>query len=211
MLLNRKMGTHREAINTEHMSERTDSDALCNDIQKMHIGTRRLSPTFIITCASEPNSRKCSFKNRQNYSELSDKQRRNSMPAAVLNNVSVSFNDLSLERTPVHPISRLRSFKTTSKGVVNNGDSFRSNNSVMSSGSAVNGDLFLDQEEQGIKKQSRSPSDVSETSNSYSIESTHTPSFYRIGMLGYDGVGTTSLISQLMTSEYMGAYDTIGE
>lgn len=193
-------------------TEFTDCDLECSRDDRVCLNTQCLSPTLTITSASAPNSRTCSFKNRQRNMDLLDQHRRNSMPVHCSNQLSVSFNDLSVENTPVHPLRRVRSFKTTSKGgVVNNGDSFRSTGSVTSSGSAANTDTWADQEEHGMIKQERSPSDASDSSNFCSIESTTPSSFYRVAMAGTEGVGITSLMSQLMTSEYMGAYDSIGK
>ena len=93
----------------------------------------------------------------------------------------------------------LRSFATTSKGVVvNRGDSLRSrsSNSVYSSGSEL------------------CPlSPGSRTSSSISRESIGTSdSVYRVAVLGASGVGKTAITQQFMTSEYLGGFDTsIGE
>lgn len=93
-------------------------------------------------------------------------------------------------------IYTLRSFSTTSKGVVvNRGDSLRSRstNSVYSSGS----ELFP-----------LSPS--SRTSSSLSRESLGAGSdaVFRVAVLGSAGVGKTAITQQFMTSEYLGGFDT---
>ena len=90
----------------------------------------------------------------------------------------------------------MRSFATTSKGVVvNRGDSMRSrsSNSVYSSGSEL---CPLSPE--------------SQTSSSISRESISavSDSVFRIAVLGSSGVGKTAITQQFMTSEYLGGFDT---
>lgn len=77
---------------------------------------------------------------------------------------------------------RLRSFATTSKGVVNRGDSLITNCSWVSPNNSV--------------------SDYPSTSDStYSLSSVQ---ILKVFVLGCPGVGKASIIQQLMTSEYMG-------
>ena len=77
---------------------------------------------------------------------------------------------------------RLRSFATTSKGVVNRGDSLITNCSWVSPNNSI--------------------SDYPSTSNStYSLSSVQ---ILKVFVLGTPGVGKASIIQQLMTSEYMG-------
>ena len=98
-------------------------------------------------------------------------------------------------------IYRLRSFSTTSKGIiVNTGDSFRSRStsSVYSSGS----------EQYPLSPSSRTSS--SHSRDSFGIGPPTVP--FSVTVLGAPGVGKTALTQQFMTSEYLGGFDTsIGE
>ena len=97
-------------------------------------------------------------------------------------------------------IYRLRTFSTTSKGlVINRGDSVRSRstNSVYSSGS----------EQFPLSASSRTSSTLSR--ESFGLMPV-VP--FRVTVLGAAGVGKTAITQQFMTSEYLGGFDTsIGE
>ena len=97
-------------------------------------------------------------------------------------------------------IYRLRSFSTTSKGIViNKGDSVRSRstNSVYSSGS----------EEFPL-----SPSSGNSSTHSRECFGMMPVIPFRVTVLGAAGVGKTAITQQFMTSEYLGGFDTsIGE
>lgn len=94
---------------------------------------------------------------------------------------------------------RVRSFETTSKGIINRGDSFKSksSNSIVSSGSSTTDHGRL----------SRSPSVNSQGSTEASLDSAGCQLF-RVCVLGSPGVGKTALMQQFMTSEYIGGFDT---
>lgn len=99
-------------------------------------------------------------------------------------------------------LSVSRSFKMTSKGLVNHGDSLkrRSTHSLMSSGSAA-----TDASEQ----RHRTLSVASQESNGVlsGNSSCCPPSYFRVVLLGAVGVGKSALIRQFMTSEYKGTFD----
>ncbi|KAK0061788.1 GTP-binding protein Rit2, partial [Biomphalaria pfeifferi] len=153
---------------------------------------------------SAPHSRSSSFKNRPRPKlnldiQLAQRPRTNSLPNAYL-----PLPDQFLQ--PEHSgIQRVRSFKTTSKGLINHGDSFKkSTNSLRSSGSA--GSI-----PDGSNKLPRKSSCVSDESgpNSEEIQIVIHPSdlpVYRVLMMGASGVGKTALTRQFMTSEYKGTY-----
>lgn len=153
---------------------------------------------------SAPNSRSCSFKNKPRTKSLrvaAESQRRNSMPQTTENLLSVSFTDLR-DKQMQEPLERVRSFKMTSKGLINRGDSFRrkSNGSIASTGSS--------KASQNERKRQRIPSDNSEeTACSCDTSSITAPGYYRVVMLGSEGVGKSALTTQFMTSEYIGAFD----
>ncbi|XP_059166719.1 GTP-binding protein REM 1-like, partial [Physella acuta] len=157
---------------------------------------------------SAPHSRSSSFKNRPRPKlnidiELAQRPRTNSLPNAYL---PLPEQFLLPEKCG---IQRVRSFKTTSKGLVNHGDSYKkSTNSLMSSGSAAS-------ITEANTKLPRRPSWVSDDSAPESEEShPQAPSvvcpsnihLYRVLMMGAPGVGKTALTRQFMTSEYKGTY-----
>ncbi|XP_067651732.1 GTP-binding protein Rit1-like [Haliotis asinina] len=167
--------------------------------QLLHVLPERVS-------ASAPHSRSCSFKNRPRPKlelDLADARPRiNSMPncSVYLSLPDGLHGDLRMFGQNAG-FFRVRSFKTTSKGVVNHGDSFkkRSTVSLMSSGSTVTEN----------EQRQRTLSVASEESTAVSGGSSAAPSYFRVVMLGAPGVGKTTLTRQFMTSEYMGSYDVI--
>lgn len=154
---------------------------------------------------SAPHSRSSSFKNRPRPKlnldiQLAQRPRTNSLPNAYL-----PLPDQLLVPDK-GGIQRVRSFKTTSKGLINHGDSFKkSTNSLMSAGSASS------ITEAGTKLVRR-PSCVSDDSGPADSEDSHVNvltsnlSLYRVLMMGSPGVGKTALTRQFMTSEYKGTY-----
>ena len=92
---------------------------------------------------------------------------------------------------------RVRSFSTTSKGIINCGDTFRARSNS-------------NDEPPGGGDRTCSRANVAALAAS-SFSSTDTFSddtpVYRVVVLGSAGVGKTSLVHQLMTSEYMGDTD----
>ncbi|KAL5022823.1 hypothetical protein ScPMuIL_001978 [Solemya velum] len=174
---------------------------------------RHLSPAY------SSHQRSCSFKTRTKPRDGEGEEnqpRRHSMPVQQTPNLlSVSYNDLRECREEEEGLHRVRSFKTTSKGLVNDGDSFksRSTNNIMSTGSTVTSDSNNPKEEtRSILVRERFPSEASDESSTTpsctSYTSQQSPSYFRVLMLGANGVGKTAITNQFMTSEYMGAYDT---
>ncbi|KAI5719432.1 hypothetical protein M8J76_010063 [Diaphorina citri] len=103
--------------------------------------------------------------------------------------------------TPDEDSYRLRSFSFTSKGIVNRGDSFRRRRSRSNS-------IF-----QPEPKSSTEPISPASSPPCQPL-APPTPgeaSGYNVAMIGNQGVGKTSLISQFKTSECINAYDRGGE
>ncbi|KAK3085619.1 hypothetical protein FSP39_006166 [Pinctada imbricata] len=146
-------------------------------------------------CGSEPASRSNSFKNRPRpkgiQNVLDAPPRRNSMP-------DTSGNFLSVEQDG-EPLRRVRSFKMTSKGIVNRGDSFRHSNSSLNSADSGHKVLESEVKRGGISKEYSSDSD--------SRPSTSIPNVYKVALCGSVGVGKTALVNQFKTSEYMGGFE----
>ncbi|KAH3773058.1 GTP-binding protein RAD-like [Dreissena polymorpha] len=132
------------------------------------------------------------------YADDSASMRRHSMPPSPFR-LSLSSNDV---RNP-EVLRRVRSFRTTSKGVVNSGDIVRKRGSIslsVSTGLAVTtSDIDLSKESHS---RSRLPSCTSQASSAgNSAASSGTPSYYRVLVLGSSGVGKSALINQFMSSE----------
>lgn len=128
--------------------------------------------------------------------------RRHSMPPNPFR-LSLSSNDI---RNP-EILRRVRSFKTTSKGVVNSGDVIRKRGSMSitpTSGLTVtSSDIDLSVAGRGLGiGRARLPSTTSQGSSAgYSLASSGAPSYYRVLVLGSSGVGKSALINQFMSSE----------
>ncbi|BFZ13565.1 hypothetical protein BsWGS_16604 [Bradybaena similaris] len=152
---------------------------------------------------SAPHSRSSSFRNRprpklQVNIRAPQRPRTNSLPNAYL-----PLPD-ALCVADTGGLQRVRSFKTTSKGLVNHGDAFKkSNNSLLSAGSlgSIN-DL--------PNKSARRASYVSDDSGPDDVQETAAAlahvNVYSVLMMGAPGVGKTALTRQFMTSEYKGTY-----
>ncbi|XP_033754847.1 GTP-binding protein REM 1-like [Pecten maximus] len=170
--------------------------------------SRFLSPDSAVNIH---HTRTRSFKSRSRTRDIEDpdccdRPRRNSMPSRARHQIlSSSFNDLfdNTENEQPQSLRRVRSFKTTSRGVVNRGDSYKkkSSNEILASGGTVRDESS---ELQSLDNHSNSPTPRISTSTS----SDDAPKCYQVVVLGSDGVGKTALTDQFMTSEYIGPTDT---
>ena len=182
----------------------------------VHESTLR-APSPGMKCHSAPHSRSSSWKKsrrpragsrHEDLMMLETRPRTGSVP---------------LEETVISKLERLRllqsddvcpvrSFKLSSKGLINRGDSFKrkSEQSVASEGAGSTG-AGAPQEAPVVAAEgadrSRAVSVNSAESSKASSSTTSTPLF-RVLILGDHGVGKTALLHQFMTSEYMGATDT---
>ena len=108
------------------------------------------------------------------------------------------------------PLRRVRSFKTTSKGLINRGDSFKKKRNRSHTGFKVSddGNDYRDQRNHLSLADACSPQTTIPT---VSINTTgsvdQTPNHFRVLMLGVPGVGKTLLTDQFMTSEFLGNYE----
>ncbi|XP_041376562.1 GTP-binding protein GEM-like [Gigantopelta aegis] len=143
---------------------------------------------------SAPHSRSGSFKKSSSAKNPADaRPRTNSMPNCP---IYLSLPDvISQLSIPDYDLCRVRSFKKTSKGLVNHGDTVRkmSINSLMSSGNTVT----------DCVERQRTLSITSAESVCNSSSSSTAPSYFRVAILGTNEVGKTSLRRQMMTSEYL--------
>ncbi|XP_052817416.1 GTP-binding protein RAD-like [Mya arenaria] len=153
-------------------------------------------PIFLNVEPAE-NDSPCSFYCDNLFVDDTSTMRRHSMPPSPFR-LSLSSNDV---RNP-EVLRRVRSFKTTSKGVVNKGDIYRKRGSVglnVTSGLTVtSSDIDLTA---STRDRSRLPSVTSQASSANSFASSGAPSYYRVLVLGSPGVGKSALINQFMSSE----------
>ncbi|XP_055892818.1 GTP-binding protein GEM-like [Biomphalaria glabrata] len=125
--------------------------------------------------------------------------RRRSMPNVTEHFLAVPNAEESRESR----LRRVRSFKTTSKGVVvNRGDSFKikSTNSLMSTGSAIT-DATRSQQLQLPQNLMNNNDDI------LTPEAPPIPTYYRVIMMGAAGCGKTLMSKQFLTSDYVGGCD----
>ena len=134
--------------------------------------------------------------------------RRHSMPPSPFR-LSLSSNDLRNHEV----LRRVRSFKTTSKGVVNSGDIVRKRGSV--SLNVTSGLTITSSESELTSPTLTRPRLASTASQASSAEHSYTssgsPSYYRVLVLGSSGVGKSALINQFMSSENNVTEDPAGE
>lgn len=171
--------------------------------------SRFLSPD---SAANIHHARTRSFKSRSRTRETEDAEcydrpRRNSMPSRARNQLlSSSYNDLfeNTENEQPQSLRRVRSFKTTSRGVVNRGDSYKKKTSkeVIASGGTVRDE---NSELQCLESPRNGGSPTPQISTTSCDDM---PKYYQVVVLGADGVGKTALTDQFMTSEYIGPTDT---
>ncbi|XP_076449908.1 GTP-binding protein REM 1-like [Babylonia areolata] len=169
--------------------------------------------------SSAPHSRSCSLKKTHRRPQDLDlkevhRPRTNSLPSCTARHSRHRHSsDGGSSRESVNralssdKLCRVRSFKLTSKGVVNHGDCFKrmSTNSLMSTGSAAS-EVTSEQ-----AQRPRAYSEASEASSSGVVSggtgSCSAPSYFRVALLGSAGVGKSALLRQFMTSEYRGTFD----
>ena len=107
------------------------------------------------------------------------------------------------------PLRRVRSFKTTSKGLINRGDSFKRKKNRSHKGCTVldDGSEHKDQRNHLTLADACSPQTIPTVSIDTTGSLDQTPNYFRVLMLGVPGVGKTLLTDQFMTSEFLGNYE----
>ncbi|XP_069112518.1 uncharacterized protein [Argopecten irradians] len=115
--------------------------------------------------------------------------------------LSVSFDDVRDGREPKDAsIRRIRSFKTTSKGVVNRGDSFRKK------GGRNSGSTNVTHSRDNVGHGNTRPFPIMTPRVTTQTSISGNASYFKILVLGATGVGKSSITQQFMTSEYV-AFD----
>ncbi|GFS06707.1 GTP-binding protein RAD, partial [Elysia marginata] len=142
-------------------------------------------------------------------------QRRSSMPNVAEHFLSVPHHHgASADRDS--KLRRVRSFKTTSKGVVvNRGDSFKkkSTHSLMSTGSAITeATRQLQQQQQQqqlfLYQQQQHQQHLLDSNSPYLADvPPPIPTYYRVIMMGSAGCGKSQMTKQFMTSDYVDGYE----
>ncbi|CAC5390650.1 unnamed protein product [Mytilus coruscus] len=144
---------------------------------------------------SEPNSRNCSFKKKRRHTNdfVRKNLHRNSLPLSPVT-LSRSSSDLFGNEVK-QQVKRVRSFTITSDGLLN--DSLRYHRRKSSSSSVSS------------NYRSRFPSDASNSSTSWSCLSSCSTGYYRVSIMGANGVGKTALKNCFMSSEYISSSDFV--
>ncbi|CAG5116372.1 unnamed protein product, partial [Candidula unifasciata] len=149
------------------------------------------------------HSYECSINNIERINDTASLgPRQNSMPSVTETSLRVpSSDDVKDNR-----MRRVRSFKTTPKGiVVNRGDSFKKKNThtAVSTGSAITDS----RPRKAYVRQHQS----SMNNEDFDSEPPIIPTYYRVIMMGAAGCGKTSMTQQFMTSDYVGDNDDHNE
>ncbi|KAL8616269.1 hypothetical protein ACOMHN_056212 [Nucella lapillus] len=149
--------------------------------------------------ASAPHSRSSSFKNRPRPKlsldiQAAQRPRTNSLPTPQLFLTLPQPDWMGPPQEEGGGLCRVRSFKTTSKGLVNRGDSFkRSTHSLASNHSRGSTDKGL--------------AEANDKKTPPSKNASPAPTHYKVLMMGSTGSGKSALTRQFMTSEYKGTYE----
>ncbi|RUS86855.1 hypothetical protein EGW08_005392 [Elysia chlorotica] len=153
--------------------------------------------------------------------EMNLSHRRSSMPNVAENFLSVpQHHGSSSPADRDSKLRRVRSFKTTSKGVVvNRGDSFKkkSTHSLMSTGSAITeATRQLQQQQQQqqlfLYQQQQHQQHLLDSSSPYFADvPAPTPTYYRVIMMGSADCGKSQMTKQFMTSDYFDGYEDAQE
>ena len=126
-------------------------------------------------------------------------RRRSSMPNVTENLLTVPNADGADANNS--RLRRVRSFKTTSKGVINRGDSFKkkSTHSLMSSGSA---NAEQRQAQQLLANQMAAANAAAGVTPEL-LAVPPVPTYYRVMMMGGEGTGKSQIAKQFMTSDFL--------
>ncbi|XP_061197149.1 GTP-binding protein RAD-like [Saccostrea echinata] len=149
---------------------------------------------------SAPHSRSCSMrkvKHDQNTYHM-DRNRRNSLPLDYTDVDCTYFSsEIQSSRVNSHEsFQRVRSFKMTSKGLINHGDSVRNKNRSTSASRSSS-----------LKENRRQRMASNDSCDTCSSVSSCSSGYYRVVILGTHSVGKTAIMNQFMTSEYTGGLD----
>ncbi|KAL8614728.1 hypothetical protein ACOMHN_017066 [Nucella lapillus] len=183
---------------------------------RLHVPAQALTADPLLPNSAQHHNRASSFRessktsprNELRVEDVSPHFRRNSMPN-VCNNLlhvpgtSDSGSSGDLADQDQGGIRRVRSFKTTSKGiVVNRGDSFKkkSTHSLMSTGSTVT--------DSDLRARGGPNGQLDYGGEGARAVAAGGPAYFRVCMMGAAGVGKTSMAHQFLTSDYVDHDDT---
>lgn len=129
-------------------------------------------------------------------------RRRSSLPTSSPNLLNFFSTDETRDYRDAKdpPLRRVRSFKTTNKGVVNRGDSVRRGGRSSRNGS-----------EDQTRPRPASHHIPFEIKVENPPDNSAVNSYYKVVVLGANGVGKTSITQQFMTSEYVAFDNSVGK
>lgn len=177
----------------------TSTTSVTSSKQSMSSGNH-LSPGLYPSCVRTGSFRETS--QGKPLISTDNPNRRGSLPASSPNllAISTSYDDVRDTRENKDAsIRRVRSFKTTPKGVVNRGDSFRKKGQRCGQYTRASPPK---------KDLSSEPAPVQTV---FSITPDEPTSYFKVLVLGPPGVGKTSLSQQFMTSEYTAFDNSMGK
>ncbi|CAC5375046.1 unnamed protein product [Mytilus coruscus] len=180
----------------ERYLEVFDNNEMQNCQEPKYVFSELLSLGISKGTKSEPNSRTCSLKKKRRHTNdfLRKDLHRNSIHLSPVT-ISRSSSDLIVNEIKKQ-FKRVRSFKLTSGGLLNDSLRYRRRKS---SGSSVSSHY-----------RSRLTSDASiESSTTWSCSSSCSTGYYRVQIMGAHGVGKTALENRFMSSEYMSSSEVI--
>ena len=164
---------------------------------------RAPGPSIDVKCASAPQSRSSSWKNMKrprSYRDLSSQEE------------GVPFEDCvtakleHLRLLEAEDCCVVRNFSTSSKGIVNRGDSFKRKNRSNSDLTAGASNGSTGSISSTVGKVSPIERNMRMRDRDRRVEELKA-AVHKVLMLGDHGVGKSALLQQFMTSEYMGAVD----
>ena len=197
------------------------------------ISLKAPSPRLDMKCHSAPHSRSSSWKKMRRPRSARDLQqaeadanpspssqgspvrtggRSNSSSSLSGRRESIPLEDVvtaKLEQLKIlqaDDVCVVRNFTTSSRGIINRGDSFKRRSTASIASVGLPESVLQQETSCGSGNRSRALSVNSQCSTVAS--SVGTPLVFRVLVLGRHGVGKTALLQQFMTSEYMGAVES---
>ena len=185
-------------------SRRPSTINLETDNSYVHETTLRApSPGASFRCLSAPHSRSSSWKKgkRPKAGEEEGEPRPRTGSVPLEETVCAQLERIKLLQT--EDFCPVRNFSTTSKGLVNRGDSFKRKSIA---GSLLdNGSPKTVPRSPAASKPANQKRSTLKTSTTSSTGAAADGPVYKVLVLGAHGVGKTALLQQFLTSEYMGA------
>lgn len=168
-------------------------------------------------CHSAPHSRSSSWKNKKRPRSFRQPRRNgeNESPESKSRHGSITNFEVEvtqkleqLKLLQAEDVCVVRNFSTSSRGLINRGDSFKRKPRNSTTSTASDGG----EPRSGVISPAGAapviPRDRNVSVGSCNTESSDVSSIHKVLVIGDRGVGKTALLQQFMTSQYMGAAET---